>query len=121
VIGGMELALDRILAFGLGPADVDSIDADPVPAVCERGVSRQARLAGAWGSGRAGPVFGHRDDVHDGPGFAAAHHVGDRGLQRKERRTQADRHMLSEQLDRGVEQRHPLLLLCTDADKHVSV
>src|SRR5215211_1738409 len=46
VVGGMEGALGGVLALGLGPADVEAVDPDPVPAVGVGGVAGQAGQAG---------------------------------------------------------------------------
>src|SRR5690606_8092619 len=67
VPGAVERALGGVLALGPGPADVEAVDPDPVPAVGVGGVAGQA---GQTGLGRdvGGEVgraaeFGDRDDV----------------------------------------------------------
>ena len=52
VVGVVELALDGVFAFGLGPADVDAVDPDLVPAVGERALRvrpASPALAAAYG------------------------------------------------------------------------
>ncbi len=100
VTGAVELALDGVFALRVRPADVESIDPHPVPPV---GVCRVLGQPDQAGLGRAvGRQIGltavrrHRDDVDDGAGFAAAHHVGDGRLHRKEGTAQVDRNVLVE-------------------------
>src|SRR5439155_6336336 len=68
----VEGALSRVLAFGFGPADVQAVDPDPVPAVGVGGVSGQPGqtcLRGDVGSEVGLPtVFGGGDDVDDRAG-----------------------------------------------------
>ena len=39
VVGIVELPLDCVFTLGLSPADIDTVDADLVPTVSERGVT----------------------------------------------------------------------------------
>jgi hypothetical protein len=109
VVGIVELPLDCVFAFGLSPADVDTVDADLVPAVRERGVTGQTSepglCCGVRAEVRLTPMLGHGDDVDDRARLSAAQHIRDRSLHREERRPQVDRQVLIEKLDRSVQQR----------------
>src|SRR5215216_7816398 len=111
VVGGVEGALGGVLALGLGPADVQAVDADAVPAVGVGGVAGQAgqaRLGGDVG-GQVGLTaqLGGGDDVDDRAGRLAGHHVLDRRLHQEERCPQVDRDVGVEQLRGGVQQGAP--------------
>src|SRR5690606_11723870 len=108
VPGAVERALGGVLALGPGPADVEAVDPDPVPAVGVGGVAGQA---GQTGLGRdvGGEVgraaeFGDRDDVDDRAGRLAAQHVLHGGPHGEEGAAQVDRDVPVEHLGGRVEQ-----------------
>src|SRR5215204_978361 len=88
VVGGMEGPLGGVLALGLGPADVEAVDADAVPAVGVGGVAGQAGQAGLGRhiGGQVGLAaqLGGGDDVDDGAGRPAGQHVPDGRLHQEE-------------------------------------
>ena len=102
--------LDGVLALGLGPADVDAVDPDPVPAVGVGGVAGQPDQAGLGGDVRRqvglAAVRRHGDDVDDRARLArGATMSATAACMRKNGASQVDRDVLVEQLGRGVEQR----------------
>ena len=101
VAGAVEAPLGRVLALGLGPADVHAVDPDPVPPVRERGIAGQPDQAGLRGDVRRqvglATVGRHRDDVDDGAARAAGDHVLDRCLHEEERTAKIDRDVLVEE------------------------
>src|SRR5215216_5377507 len=109
VVGGMEGPLGGVLALGLGPADVEAVDADAVPAVGVGGVAGQAGQAGLGGDvgGQVGLTaqLGGGDDVDDRAGRLAGHHVLDGRLHQEERCPQVDRHVGVEELRARSEER----------------
>ncbi len=102
----MELALDRVLAFGLRPTDVDAVDSDSVPAVREGSVTGKTRQTGLCCGVRAEvwltAMLAHRNDVDDRARLSSSYHVRDGGLHREERRWQVDRHVLFEESSTDV-------------------
>src|SRR5215216_1771255 len=108
VVGGVEGALGGVLALGLGPADVEAVDPDPVPAVGVGGVAGQAGQAGlgrdVGGQIRLTAQLGGGDDVDDRALRLVGQHVLDGGLHQEERRPQVDRDVGVEQLRGGVQQ-----------------
>src|SRR5215211_3542364 len=89
VVGGVEGPLGGVLPLGLGPADVEAVDADAVPAVGVGGVAGQAGQAGlgghVGGQVRLAAQLGRGDDVDDRAGRLAGQHVPDRGLHQRPR------------------------------------
>ena len=108
VVGFVELSLDLVLALGLGPTDVESVDSNLVPTVREGGVAGQAGEAGLGGhvrrQVRLTPVRGHGDDVDNRARLASLGHVPHGRLHGEERCTKVDGDVLLEHFGARVEQ-----------------
>ena len=104
----MEGALGGILALGLGPADIESVDPDSVKAVSVGGIASEAHQARFRGHVRRqiglSAVCGEGDDVDDRSGCLTAAHVLHGGLHDEERCPQIDGDMSVEEFDVGVQQ-----------------
>jgi hypothetical protein len=107
----VEAALGGILALGVGPPDVQAVDADPVPAVRVRRVAGQPGQPGLGrdvrGQVRLAGVLGRAADVDDRARGPSGDQVGHHRLHEEERCLQVHRDVRVEQLRRGVEQRAP--------------
>src|SRR3954465_3104046 len=107
--GAVEFPLGGVLTLRVGPADVEAVDADAVPAVGVRSVARrpgEPRLGRhVGGEVRLTAELGDRDDVDHRPGRIAPDHVADDGLHREVRAAQVHGDVCVEQLGRRVDER----------------
>jgi hypothetical protein len=102
------MRVGRILALGFSPADVESVDPDPVKAVSIGNIASKAYHAGfrgdVWRQIGLSPVCGEGDDVDDRPGCLTTPHIVHCRLHDEERRPQVDGDVSVEELDGGVRQ-----------------
>jgi hypothetical protein len=95
VVGSAGGRLQRVLALGRGPADVQPVDADAVGLQLVAGVARERRerrlRCRVRGESGLAAVAGHRDDVDDAPAGARASHDARGLLHEQERRAGVDR------------------------------